>query len=71
MKIKFEWKVIKKYYDERGDVSLYLARSKVIGGWILKEVQKHYMAHGMGNGMGHYTKSTCFIPDPNHEWEIE
>lgn len=42
----------------------YLCRLKVPGGWIVTEEsgpEKH----------GPFATSMCFVPDPNHEWELE
>jgi hypothetical protein len=58
-KMEFEWEPL--YYDGN-DATTF--RVKVIGGWI---VRYNYHAHE------HYNESISmvFVPDPNHEWEIE
>jgi hypothetical protein len=51
-------------------------RAKVIGGWIVKTTEDvFHVAPDWGDAS--YFKSgwdwrisTCFVPDPNHEWEL-
>lgn len=55
MKIKFEW--------EQVDHNAY--RAKVIGGWLLENL---YCAEPY---LAPFSASMAFIPDQNHEWEID
>ena len=38
-------------------------RAKVHGGWIVNNTTIHES--------GSVAESSCFIPDPNHEWSVE
>lgn len=50
-------------------------RAKVFGGWIVKTHESVY--HDMSNEGGgmqegwDWRVAMVFVPDPNHEWEIE
>lgn len=58
MKIPFEWEIL-ECNEKR---SIRTARAKVYGGWIVNScVDKEALC----------CESMVFIPDPNHEWEIE
>ena len=56
MKIPFEWEELDNYTE----------RLKVIGGWIIKSENSLYE-----NGKWALSESMVFVPDPNHEWEID
>ena len=50
-----------------------LYRAKVVGGWLVKEEQEiaHYTEYtGFVSGYD-WTSSITFVPDINHQWEIE
>lgn len=57
MKIKFEWEEIFSSPDGRN----FTYRAKVFGGWIISSYTYATTP----------AESMVFIPDPNHEWEIE
>jgi hypothetical protein len=61
MKIKTEWECIMKP-SRTEDVS----RAKVFGGWVVRTICTH-----TGNVNTAISESSIFVPDPNHEWEIE
>lgn len=54
--IKFEWEI----FDDDQNFNELTYRAKVINGWIVKNIDYDYKSTNI-----------CFIPDPNHEWEIE
>lgn len=56
-KFKFEFKKISSTTDI----------VKVRGGWIVRE--NSYITTELTGG--DWLGSICFVPDPNHEWEIE
>ncbi len=65
-KIPFEWeKIYENLSIEHLSVGLVF-RAKVFGGWILKEVE--ILTDDTNKQT--ITKTTKFIPDSNHEWEI-
>jgi hypothetical protein len=68
VKIKFEWEEI--YDDENKYGWTTSCRSKVIGGWIVMTVFFVYEDVHTGTSNGTFV-SNIFIPDPNHEWEID
>ena len=47
--------------------------AKVHGGWIVKSLDDVWSVDSNNRPVctGGYTSSMVFIPDPNHEWEIE
>jgi hypothetical protein len=51
-----------------------IARAKVFGGWLIKQLDDvmtvmHAETHGQ---VGYeWRQSICFIPDPHHEWVLE
>lgn len=55
------------------DIDDWNQRAKVYGGWIVKTSESVYhmeTPHG-GSGDGwDWRISTCFVPDPEHEWVI-
>ena len=60
--MKFEWELIKA--DPKSDT----LRAKVLGGWIVNQV--NYLKDNRGHDMG-ISDSMVFVPDPKHEWKIE
>lgn len=65
-KIKFEPEVI--FYDKRQCTKQITSRAKVFGGWL---VYNYTYSTVMKNESIHCSESMVFIPDPNHEWEID
>jgi hypothetical protein len=64
--IPFKWEDI---VGNSGDSQ----RTKVYGGWIVKTIENCMtkMHNDMSASDGYEWRiSTCFVPDPNHEWEI-
>lgn len=62
--MKFKWEKIDPYHQ----------RAKVPGGWALKSIEDVYtkMYDDTRPLPGcEYRSSICFIPDTNHEWEID
>jgi hypothetical protein len=51
----------------------YNAVAKVHGGWIVKTLEDHYQIdqHSQQRPTGGFTPTMVFVPDPNHEWEME
>ena len=52
-----------------------LWRTKVFGGWLVKEIHEVYLEHNNGSFIlennGHtWTSSIAFVPDPLHDWKI-
>jgi len=61
--MKFKWETIDSYHF----------RAKVIGGWLVKATEDvcYLDEYGaMDNGRD-WRIAMAFVPDPNHEWEIE
>lgn len=55
------------------DIDSWNCRTKVFGGWIIKTTEPvhHCETSVCGGGDGwDWRISTCFVPDPNHEWEL-
>jgi hypothetical protein len=46
----------------------YTYRAKVFGGWVVRHLEWDTEKKGMPQPL---TVAMVFIPDPNHEWEIE
>lgn len=57
--MKFEWETI---YASKGNHHV-TTRAKVFGGWLVK--------HRSIPPNSDLIASMVFVPDPNHEWEIE
>lgn len=58
------------------DTAGILQRTKVVGGWLVKEVHEVYLEHNNGSFIlennGHtWTSSITFVPDVLHQWKIE
>lgn len=72
-KIPFEWERIYNHHSA-GVGGTNTHRAKTIGGWI---VSVETYTNGVTDGLGrlvvprNITQSMTFIPDPNHEWEVE
>lgn len=60
--MKFEWENIHR--REFNDVLNATTRAKVFGGWVL-----HHLL--CDENESSQSESMVFIPDPNHEWQIE
>ena len=60
MKIKFEWEM----------VSNRSRRAKVFGGWVFHTFDQETESDVDGNAIA-LSESMVFIPDVNHQWEIE
>lgn len=54
-------------------IDAYHKRAQVLGGWLVKayeDVQTR-MHEDMPMSQGYeWRVSMCFVPDPNHEWEV-
>ena len=61
--MKFEWETIDGYHF----------RAKVIGGWLVKAAEdvSHIDEYGSVISGRDWRIAMAFVPDPNHEWEIE
>lgn len=58
--MKFEWEKIHQSYSGSSNTE----RAKVFGGWLILQ--------GFGNGVKDgFNISITFMPDKDHEWEIE
>jgi hypothetical protein len=70
MKIEFVWEKISSTRAESGcDVTI---RSKVMGGWLVRSIaDKALCVSKTGDISIANSQSMVFVPDPNHEWEIE
>lgn len=70
--MKFEWEEI--YTSEDAYENLYMEtfRAKVLGGWIVRH-QSILDADRANNfdGWSHAQNSMMFVPDPDHEWEVD
>lgn len=57
------------------DQAGYLYRTKVPGGWLVKDVQDVLTTDEQAGLRMHqdyeWRSSLCFVPDPNHSWEIQ
>jgi len=52
----------------------YRSRAKIHGGWILEtcsEVMTHMNTNELPVRGYEWRISTCFVPDPNHEWVLD
>lgn len=57
--MKFEWELLEENVrNPNGGRTPHTYRSKIIGGWLVK--------HTTDQGI-----SLVFVPDPEHEWNIE
>ncbi len=65
--MKFEWELLKRSEDKISETW----RAKVIGGWIIKEFDCIYVDN-LSRGSRDYSlsNSIIFIPDKNHEWDL-
>ena len=57
------------------DTAGILQRTKVPGGWLVKEVHDVYVTIAdyipVQEGLGYtWTSTLTFVPDINHEWDI-
>jgi hypothetical protein len=43
-------------------------RAKVIGGWIVRSLERDYNVH---DGAMNLSTAMVFVPDPGHEWEVK
>jgi len=59
--MKFEWEPIDNWNG----------RLKVTSGWILERLSSHKKYWLSFIPVTYANNSVVFIPDPNHEWEIE
>lgn len=59
------------------DQAGFLCRTKIPGGWLVKEVQEVHIDLRRDhidilNSKGYeWTSSICFVPDPQHQWNID
>lgn len=58
--MEFEWEIIHEFMS--GDLAEETRRSKVLGGWLVDNYVR---------ALNKISMNTIFIPDPNHDWEIE
>ena len=70
--MKFEWEDIYTSEDAFSNIFMETFRAKVIGGWIvshqiLLDEEKKECLDGWSNAHN----SMVFVPDPDHEWEID
>lgn len=56
--MNFEWENIRCRWSDT-------YRAKVHGGWLVKE-----MSHSIWGVFFPIGIAICFVPDPNHKWEI-
>lgn len=62
-----------KYNLEFEQIDDFHQRAKVIGGWVLKAYENvcETTPHNTFESGYNWRVAMCFIPDPNHEWQIE
>lgn len=60
--MKFEWESIFEFSSSVA--TRFSGRAKVKGGWIVHDFIRNDKSMEM-------TGSMVFVPDPNHEWEID
>lgn len=70
--MKFEWEEI--YFSDNYYENVYMetSRAKVIGGWLVRH--QMLVDEDRENEFEGWTNSQntmVFIPDPNHEWDVE
>lgn len=46
----------------------YRARAKVIGGWLVETI---LCVSDTNRECSPKSIAVCFVPDPNHEWQLE
>lgn len=64
-KRKENWEYIFSFKNAEGEeFAGDTRRLKVWGGWIFNTWSKNYDGHVV-------SESSCFIPDPEHKWEIK
>ena len=68
-KIKFKWESISTKLNDVGSGGA--SRVKVIGGWIVLNETVLALPATTNMIKMSCSQSMIFIPDPNHEWEIE
>lgn len=76
---KIKWEIIYDNSEEPGNYWEATYRSKIIGGWLIKhEIFYDYQYFGNDNNHKEIGEewikkelSIVFVPDHNHEWEIE
>ena len=61
------WEIINE--NSQGQSADITERLKVFGGWIVRSGEAYknpgFVADQVGMSM-----SMCFVPDPNHEWQL-
>jgi len=70
--MRFIWEEINSLENRFGNVYMETFRAKVIGGWIVRQqilldTEKEEVSEEWAN----CHNSMVFIPDPNHEWEVD
>lgn len=60
--MKFEWEEV---VDDATD-HFTTHRAKIFGGWLVRTDE-----FWRDDFFGCQSESTCFVPDPNHEWVID
>lgn len=64
--MKFEWETLNSYNGNSEGESI--RRVKVFGGWIVRNNTISYRLIGQQTTL---SESMVFVPDPNHDWEVE
>jgi hypothetical protein len=66
--MNFDWQRIFKNHNS-GVGGTSTARAKVPGGWLINNVT--YTEVICNGNERNISESMCFVPDPNHEWEVD
>ena len=60
--MEFKWEKIDDYH----------VRAKVFGGWLVKSFESvHHWVNGQFHWGRDWRVAMAFVPDPNHEWNID
>ncbi|MHA1309271.1 MAG: hypothetical protein ACTSSB_17050 [Candidatus Heimdallarchaeota archaeon] len=65
---KLDWEVIERnqMFPKHSNHKDMIRRAKVPDGWLIESVKRFVDREQAGYGVG-----LTFIPDPNHEWQLE
>lgn len=61
--MKFEWEEIYSVLGRWGNKTVSTYRAKVFGGWVVLNENC--------SGDSEVSNTSCFIPDPEHKWNIK
>lgn len=61
-KIKFKWEEL----NDKSMPHFYTVRAKVFGGWLVRTSEWSNADTGIVQ-----SEALTFVPDPEHEWEVE